>query len=267
MASIEPTYGSYYEVVQQITAAPSSARLPRFKENPAIVGMYEHVTVGFGREYLALLRPFLGEETICRYCKMNDVVGGGAKYEYETRWVTSPSNFRYLYHAHLILTHLRSCNAVAEGDWTTQEIVEVGCGYGGLTIALCELAPLYRVRISAYHLIDLPASSELQRRYHDQVQQYYPFGADTVFTYHSAFDYGKDLSDKRDLFLVSNYCFSEISAEHQAEYRAHLIKRPIVAHGFMAWNHIPLYDFGYGDAIRSEREVPLTGDKNYYVYF
>ena len=40
---------------------------------------------------------------------------------------------------------------------------------------------------------------------------------------------------------------------------------PKVQHGFMAWNMIPIYDFGFKYTI--EDEYPKTGDFNKYVYF
>jgi hypothetical protein len=49
----------------------------------------------------------------------------------------------------------------------------------------------------------------------------------------------------------------------QKQYIATLF--PKVSHGFMAWNNIPLYNFGF--ETKSETEVPLTGPVNKYVYF
>ena len=75
--------------------------------------------------------------------------------------------------------------------------------------------------------------------------------------------FGKNI-DKNNMFLISNYCFSEVSSEYQKEYITHLF--PKVVHGFMAWNCIELYNFGFN--IRVEEERPNTGGKyNKYVYF
>ena len=74
---------------------------------------------------------------------------------------------------------------------------------------------------------------------------------------------GKNI-DRNNMFLISNYCFSEISPEYQKEYITHLF--PKVTHGFMAWNHIKPYDFGFNTRIEEER--PKTGGiYNKYIYF
>ena len=65
------------------------------------------------------------------------------------------------------------------------------------------------------------------------------------------------------MFLISNYCFSEIPGNLQKEYIAKLF--PKVSHGFMAWNHIPVYNFGFD--IKEEVEFPKTGSYNKYIYF
>ena len=67
-----------------------------------------------------------------------------------------------------------------------------------------------------------------------------------------------------NMFLISNYCFSEISKENQNSYRQILF--PKIKHGFIAWNMIPVYDFGFHTNIESE--IPNTGGHmNKYVYF
>lgn len=268
MQSIEPVYDQYHNVVKHITS--SCDGMKDFKNHPHINDIFEHLSEHFGHEYHSLLRQqtTLSEQQIRDYCTKNDLIGGGKKYPYGHQWVTSPTNFRYLYHAHLILSHLRQMSSpLHDEDWVEQSVVEVGCGYGGLCIAILELAPHYRVKIPYYHLVDLPAISELQRQYHARLSEQIRFCTDTMITYHSAFEYGKDIPDKNGLFFISNYCFSEIAAEHQVHYRTHLLTKPYVSHGFMTWNHIPLYDFGYSSSLRSEPESPLTGKDNVYVYF
>jgi hypothetical protein len=42
---------------------------------------------------------------------------------------------------------------------------------------------------------------------------------------------------------------------------------PYCSHGFLAWNWIDFYNFVKDKNIVTEREYPLTGNKNYYVYF
>ena len=260
---MDEIYQRFYTRVETMVTAKD---IRSFKSHPDITYMFEHVGYEFGQKYLSLLRTHstLTDEQIVAYCTQNDSVGGGEKHSYG-EWTTSPSNFRYLYHAHLILTHLRSVHsAIGSEEWVDQPIVEVGCGYGGLCLAICMLSASYRVRIPDYHLVDLPAISDLQALYLDQTSSF--LNRSTAFHHHSAFEYGADLPESATgLFWISNYCFSEISEVNQQKYLQHLLVRPKVSHGFMTWNHIPLYSFGY--EIRSEEEEPLTGHGNRYVYF
>ena len=62
------------------------------------------------------------------------------------------------------------------------------------------------------------------------------------------------------MFLISNYCFSELSSLNQDSYRQILF--PKIANGFIVWNAVPLFDFGFPAQV--EPEVPNTGDWNKY---
>jgi len=239
-------YTRFTSYVRQALGTPA---MDSFKSHPDVTDMLEHVNPSLGEEYMAHLQSTrLSMDLIRAYCQKNDRIGGGQKHSYS--FLTSPSNLRYLFQAHLICSHLRQLQK------ETVEIVEVGCGYGGLFLAMEMVAPVYSVRISRYHLIDLPESSALQQWYlaaHDY---------NTPTQFHPASTYGNAINSM-DLFLISNYCFSEISEEHQKRYRRQLFPR--VSHGFMAWNNIPTYDFGF--PMKEEMEYPLTGPMNRYVYF
>jgi hypothetical protein len=69
--------------------------------------------------------------------------------------------------------------------------------------------------------------------------------------------------DKPNLFLVSCYSFSEIPREYQTKYIENLF--PKIKHGFITWNNIPVYNFGF--VVDVEEEVPKTGKVNKYVRF
>ena len=88
----------------------------------------------------------------------------------------------------------------------------------------------------------------------------------TILFEYILFTYGSNINDD-NLFLVSNYCFSEIEHNHQMQYIAKLF--PKVSHGFMVWNRIIVYNFGF--TVKEELEYPLTGawngNKNKYIYF
>ena len=225
--------------------------LTNFKSHNGITHMLEHVSFKQGEEYLNILikQSPLTIDQIKSYCEENDRIGGGQKHNYGIM-KTSPSNFRYLLHSHLILTHINQLGIYE------LPLVEVGCGYGGLCLALIRLSMIYNIKITTYHLIDLPMPNKLQQTYLSH------FNIPVHLEFHSAYTYGKNIQNN-SLFFVSNYCFSEIDRDHQTEYIQHLF--PKVTHGFMAWNSIPLYDFGF--TVKDEIEYPLTGPFNKYVYF
>ena len=84
----------------------------------------------------------------------------------------------------------------------------------------------------------------------------------TKLLFHTANTYGETVQDT-NLFFISNYCYTEIEELHNRMYTHILL--PKVSHGFMAWNMIPTYDFGFD--FKKEIEYPKTGDFNYYLYF
>lgn len=217
--------------------------------------MLEHVSPIDGYEYLNLLLTecSMTAETIYHFCRQNDSIGKPNMVQYPTlAGPVSPTSLRYLYHAHLILQHMPD----------NQHIVEIGCGYGGLCLAINALSKNYQKRVLSYACIDLDPAIQLQNAYLSKCSLDYPV------TYHSASTYGNTLDKENKYFLISNYCFSEIAAHHQKQYIEHLF--PLVDSGFFVWNHIPLYNFGK-PIVRIEQERPLTGKSygitNSFVFF
>lgn len=241
-------YEKYTTFIQKTISTPS---IYNFKSNDSVTYMLEHTSFYNGMHYLNYIsnQSTLTPTQIFDYCKKNDEFGGGTKFDYGII-TTSPSNFRYLFHAHLILNHMKTLGK------TNVTISEVGCGYGGLFLAIMCLCKHYNIKINKYYLIDLPDVTRLQQWYISN------HNIDIPIEFHSAETYGELITDN-DLFLISNYCFSEILDEHQKKYIEILF--PKVSHGFLAWNNIPTYNFGFDT--REEVEYPLTGDMNKYVYF
>jgi hypothetical protein len=246
MADID--YSSYINYIDSII---TTKNLVNFKTHPNYTWVLEHVSPSQGREYLQHIRQKtnLTENEIREFCTVNDSLGNPNKTNFGFM-NASPSSLRYILHAHLILTHLKSLHL------PSNDIVEIGGGYGGLALAIYHYAKVYDVSIHSYTIIDLPSITNLQTLYVSSVMP------SATITTVDATTFGASIS-KDNLFLISNYCYSEISSDFQEKYRMTLF--PKVSHGFITWNMIPIYNFGF--SVRDEEEYPKTGQYNRYVYF
>jgi len=244
-------YSTYENYVSTILAS-GDVTDTAFKSNPAYTYVLEHVSPAFGHQYLELIKAStsLSLDDVKRFCQINDSIGNPAKCVMMDVYA-SPSSLRYVYHAHLLLTHIKNLG-LAECD-----IVEVGAGYGGLFLCVDFLHETYGIAVKSYTMVDLELPNQLQAMYISK------FTTKIVSKFVDSRNYGAEV-EGLSLVLVSNYCFSEIEEKHRAGYIATLM--PKVAHGFMCWNHIPVVDFGFPVNICDE--VPLTGDNfNKYVSF
>ena len=250
-------YDPYLRVCAQ--AAESDVVFADFKRHPDYTAVLEHVTGHGGLQYLEAIAQLplkIPSELVSAYCAANDERGGGAK-AVLGGLVTSPSNLRYLLHASLALQHCKDTMTACDGV----TIVEVGGGYGGLCLAVAMLANLYSVVVRRYIIVDRAEALQLQAKYLRDRAGLYP----VEFVDAATSGVGIEGSD---LFLISNYCFSEISAPAQRQYKECLISR--VQHGFFVWNICPVFDFGK-PVLAWRPEVPNTAGPglypNCYVYF
>lgn len=242
----------YTDFTSYVESVCNSNDLSNFKSHPHFVAMLEHVSEPLGKQYLDYIQTITKIETsdIISYCAMNDKLGNPNKNEYGFGLV-SPTSLRYMLHAHLILTHLHSLQL------PLIDIVEVGGGYGGLCFAVYYLSKKYNININSYTIIDLTSILNLQKKYISTLD------CDMNIHFENADMFGKNIK-KSNMFLISNYCFSETHDYIQKNYIKHLF--PKVSHGFMAWNHIPTYFFGF--QFREEKEFPLTGNNyNKFLFF
>ncbi len=243
-------YTPYIEFTQKITLDENL--FLTFKQNPSYTEMLEHVTLLQGTKYLYYIwnKFQLTDKEVEEFCQVNDRFGGPITYGYSPTLNCSPTSLRYIFHSLLILQHIQSLGL------TEVSMVEVGCGYGGLFLALQHFASKYGVHITKYSFIDLQPAIDLQKKYLSNHVVKIPT------TFHPASHFGKDVSGD-NLFFVSTYCFSEISDTFQQEYIKNLL--PKCNHGFIAWNMIDVYDIGKN--LRVEDELPETGPKNKFVFF
>ena len=242
----------YSEYENFISSIVECGDFKNFKSNPLYTSILEHVSPEFGRQYLYLIRAMFSipDELIREFGLMNDLHGMPTKVAYDGNIYISPTSLRYIFHSLLILRNMKSHRL------SSVDIVEVGCGYGGLALAIYYFSKLVGIKVTSYTMIDLDGPSSLQKRYLEM------FNIGMNISYNSASTYGKDLNGD-NYFLISNYCFSEIDSYHQKQYLTILF--PKCSHGFITWNHIDVYDIGKNVTV--ETEFPLTGSKNKFVSF
>lgn len=243
-------YTTYNDFVKNVVMLKD---LSYFKSHPSYTYMLEHVSYSFGKDYISLIKSEFNIDTkkIQNFCKLNDRIGSPNKYYFEDiSMYTSPTSLRYIYHALLILKHIN--------ETKNTNIVELGCGYGGLCLAINFFNTN---RIDSYTCIDLPDIIELQKLYLSNFDISFPIN------FISSETYGENIQND-NVFLISNYCFSEISSYNQKKYIDILF--PKITHGFITWNNIPLYNFGK-ELIKVETERPVTGstngNSNLFVFF
>ena len=240
-----------------------------FKNNEKYNCILEHLSEEKGSEYVNYIESFLKEtfteisfDNINDYLLLNDKYGNPKKCSYtifNNKILCSPSSLRYIYHSLIILKYIKYTNS--------KKIVEVGCGYGGLFLAINHFSKILEIPIDKYYLIDLPIICELIKSY---LEKY----SDINFSYilKSAYSYGEDIDDN-ELFFISNYCFTEINKEHRDSYILKLF--PKLNNGFIIWQTVfglPIKNINIleKDIKKVVEETPQTAsvtNKNYFVYF
>jgi hypothetical protein len=201
-----------------------------FKQSNKYCGILEHVTKILGNEYLDLIDTEfqLSFDDMFNFMVLNDRIGNTKKENfYSTKhkkvFDCSPTSLRYIYHALIILKYYKETGL--------KEIVEVGCGYGGLCLAINYFSKLLNITINKYHLIDLPDVCNLINYYLGQHANFISI----PYQSYDAQNYGKEITSN-DLFFISNYCLSEIDEQHYKLYCQHLL--PKTSHGFIIWQPV-----------------------------
>ena len=226
--SIDSLYQKYCDRVSQTVAKVQAGdAFDAFKADPIYRHILEHVTPTIATNLLEESRKRfnLTDEEMELFILENDKIGHPIK-EPVPHWngtLSSPSNFRYIYHSHLILQHLATLNCLEI------DIVEIGGGYGGLCLALSIYAQKFGITIHTYHFIDLAPIISLQQLYLDY------HNPSLSRSFHPADTFGSNVhKSSKPLYLVSCYAFTEINQSLQNSYIATLF--PKIDHGFVINN-------------------------------
>lgn len=257
-------YSTYISFIQQINSLDLSEI--NFKSNAKYNDILEHVSFKLGQDYITLIEnefSYITYEILLQYVNMNDLYGKPKKETmraYGRDIICSPTSVRYMYHALVILHYYKStpCRTMAE----------VGCGYGGLFLAICFLSKRLNIPIEKYHMIDLPEVGTLITNY----LKLHTNDIHIPFSVHDANQHGSDVNSE-DLFFISNYCFTEIDLHNRNEYMNKLVNR--TTHGFITWqtifDHVPIQNVQFCKPIlKIMEERPQTASaqyKNYFVFF
>jgi hypothetical protein len=247
---------TYTDYINYISNIINNDDLSTFKHNNIYNTILEHVSYKQGYEYLKLImnefNPNIND--IIEYTKMNDSVGSPSVYNYGLI-ICSPSSLRYIYHTHLILTHMKNKKL------NNINIVEVGGGYGGLCLCISYFSKYFDITILKYNIIDLQIVNQLIKKYLKNFNSNINF----IVELHNSDTYGEYINDD-NLFMISNYCYSEIDIDERNKYKALLL--PKITHFFLVWNDNN--NIEYVEQIKNtqicETERPLTGPFNKFVY-
>jgi hypothetical protein len=228
-----------------------------FKSNNEYTQILENLGKYYGNLYLDQLKKqfpkffYKNKKYLIDVCEINDLYGKPKKRPFASFVPCSSTNLRYILHSLLILTFMTNHKL------NNIDIIEIGGGYGGLSLFMHKISPLFKINITSYTIIDLPEISLLQKTYLDALDMSKNMHFYNINNY-------KNL--KENSFLISNYAYSEIAIELQQEYTEKILN-PYISYGFLVWNYIEIYDFIKSKIILKEYEEPDTShnNTNYYV--
>ena len=244
--------GLYVAFVKE--AIKNHNKFKNFKRNPHYNSILEHTTKVEGKQYLEIIKNTNNEllDKIELF-KQNDIIGNPIKYNYDEFGKISPSTLRYM--------KVASDLKIYFGENLGNNLVEIGCGYGGQLLILDKI-----FHIDTYLLIDLPPVLELASIYLECHSLNLSYNIKTL---------NKLSNDKKYDLVISNYAFSELPKHIQLKY----IKKVIAnsKKGYLTMNsgkNITFYNENrltlkeiqnlIPNAIIVE-EFPLTSPENYII--
>jgi hypothetical protein len=261
-----PNYEDYREAILTDLSLPPEAW--RFKSTAGYRHILEHVPLQQAHDFIACVRAeFLWLWDALKYevvgiAIANDHYGKPLMEQFpELGLVCSPSNFRYLYHALLVLNDIRQ-------HAEPVDIVELGGGYGGLALYIQSLQHHFGNLVRRYVIVDLPEAVALIERYCSMLGL--PViavnGLDPALL-------DSYLTTSLRQFFVSCYGFAEFDVATQHWYAERVIRR--CDHGFLAWNYAdnwsyrpPNHVYQFTEkSITTEPERPLIAPGCLFVRF
>ncbi len=234
-------------------AVKNYKKFKNFKRNSDYNSILEHTKYEEGITYLNLVKSqtpsFLN---IIENFKLNDKIGNPRKFDYPDVGKISPSTLRYMKVASDFQKYF--------GNNIGQNIVEIGCGYGGQLLILDQIFD-----IKKYTLMDLQPVLDLASIYLDSHLLNLCYTTKTI----------NRLSNEINFDLViSNYAFSELPKQLQIKYIDKVLSKS--KRGYLTMNS------GKNDANTVDRlslvelqsklpsfeiieEKPLTAPNNYII--
>ena len=242
-------YESYFKIVKEQLSKVSSDW--NFKHELPYLEVVETLHKYDKNLYTELLKStwiyHFYKKDLVDLCRKNDEFGKPILYDFPEFGKCGLSNFRYIYHAILILEHMK------EKNLEKVDIIEIGGGYGGLCFFLYNLSKFFNITISSYSIFDQEDVIQLQQKYLQNLGI-----TINTFTIDS-------FEVQKNSFLISNYALSKFEENIRNKYVEKVIK-PYVKDGFLCWNFIPFYKF-CDLPFKTTEEVPSTYPGNLYVYF
>jgi hypothetical protein len=222
-----------------------------WKTNESVNYMLEHVLYAQGIGFLVRIQSEfkLDNELIVSLCRKNDSRGQPALHDVGLGTTVSPSSLRYIFHACTILSSIKKSRDEID-------IVEVGCGYGGLALIMNELSEHFGVKINNYALYDLPGPQKLQRKYLEH------HGVKFNIVTPDCLTFGAGLEGS-SWFLVSAYGLGEFEVPITTSYLANLLHKTVG--GFVIWNTHTINPLLATDRFHVETEVPQTSVNNQVI--
>jgi putative sugar O-methyltransferase len=248
----ESDNGFYLYIVEK---ANNNFRIfQNFKSHPIFNEIYEHVSKSHGKEYLDCIiendKNLL--DKIDKFLE-NDKIGNPKKYYYkEIDRLISPTTLRYI----KVASDIKKIFADK-----IDNIVEVGCGYGGQYLILDKY-----INIRNYLLIDLYEVTKFIEKYLECYVLNSSYETKTInkISHESSWD-----------LVISNYAFSELPAETQYNYINKILLKS--KNGYMTMNsgletsafktnHLSLKEItNLMPNIKIIPEEPLTFKDNYII--